>query len=445
MALPTKRFPRRRAILQLLRLFAVALATTTGLKATGPEQILFTYDADGQRVATESRFTASDTKSGGSTRTRFLIDPLAPGGFPQILARLDDHQHLVVALHGLGPIHESAAEVEAGTASRYWLSDGSGSVRGGFGIPSASPASFEQVSSYDAFGNPLEPATSSSYGFRGEWFEEQIGALDLRARNYSVSCGCFASMDSFEGVTERPSSQHKYGYAESDPVNRRDPSGHESIAGISVATSIGSSLHSLYNEGVSNTGFALTDTVQGVQAGLTADTIYQEYLFGSSLGYGVGVAFNRGAKVLSSLQFGRGAVRGASVSRRLFALLGKESYWRHAGGITAPAARAIAASHGFALEIGRFSRFENARNAVIIGRQDLVGDEINRIMLAEEIQHGLDRATSEASQAIKRGLDNIEFHVEVFHRIIDNYQRGYFPFLTGEDIQGLQAILNELK
>jgi hypothetical protein len=128
---------------------------------------------------------------------------------------------------------------------------------------------------------------------------------------------------------------------------------------------------------------------------------------------------------------------------RLRSLL--DDYWKHSGGISVDEARAIARACGFGFELGRVSRFENVRNAVIIAKVDLRDGKVNRILLAEEIQHGLDRATHEASKAIRRGLTNEQFHAELFQRILDGRGAGKFPFLTDEDLTALRSLIEQLK
>jgi hypothetical protein len=135
-------------------------------------------------------------------------------------------------------------------------------------------------------------------------------------------------------------------------------------------------------------------------------------------------------------------VAAESVSGRLKSVLG--DYWKYGTGVSVNEAKALAQAEGFALELGRASRFENARNAVVIGKADVQGGMVNRIMLAEEIQHGLDRATSAASQAAKRGLTNEQFHAELFQRIITGYGEGRFKFLTGEDLKALEKLSSDL-
>jgi len=120
-----------------------------------------------------------------------------------------------------------------------------------------------------------------------------------------------------------------------------------------------------------------------------------------------------------------------------------EDYWQYSGGITIDEAKVVARAHGFALEIGRVSRFDNARG-VVIARADLQGDLLNKLLLAEEIQHGLDRARAEASQALLRGLSLEEFHAELFERILLGREQGRFRFLTDNDAQAIKALIQRL-
>jgi hypothetical protein len=130
-----------------------------------------------------------------------------------------------------------------------------------------------------------------------------------------------------------------------------------------------------------------------------------------------------------------------------------EDYWSFGRGVGVDDAAALAKAEGFGFEIGRVSRFENARSAVIIGKDKLRNGQVNVIELAEEIQHGLDRATNEAGRFIRRhaksGLTpdrvNQLFHVEHFKRIIKNWEDGKFKFLSADDIAGIKKIIEELR
>lgn len=423
-----------------MRWMAAALLLSLGwvLSSTGDELARFRHDVDGNCVGWET----SDI--GG---VRLLIDPAAPGGFSQVIAAVGPGGQARSWLHALGPVAEIDLPGVVGPEVRYLLRDGQGSFRWN------EPYGEEGVTTYDAFGveipDPIRKRVAvnglPSIGYRGELSEPGLGTVSLRARRYVPNQGRFPVMDSFEGTPEIPSSLHKYAYAAADPINRLDPSGHETLLSVSLASAIGTSLHSMYDEAVSTVGFALIDTVRGVEAGLTADEIYHDYLVNTAISLGAGLALSKGSAAVRMFRPGRLRMAGESVSRRLYSLLGRGAYWEQAGGISVDLARETAASHGFGLELGRWSRFENARNAVVISRQDLLQGEVNRILLAEEIQHGLDRATSEASRAIQRGLDNTQFHIEVFERIVKNYEAGQFPFLTLEDIRGLKVIIDGLK
>lgn len=120
-------------------------------------------------------------------------------------------------------------------------------------------------------------------------------------------------------------------------------------------------------------------------------------------------------------------------------------YWKISGGISLDEAKAWVFKEGFRFEVGRQSRFENARNAVIIAKSDLKNKQVNRIELAEEIQHGLDRPTHEASKAIRRGLTNEQFHAELFGRILENHAKGRLQFLKISDLSALRKIIEVLK
>jgi hypothetical protein len=140
-----------------------------------------------------------------------------------------------------------------------------------------------------------------------------------------------------------------------------------------------------------------------------------------------------------------GAVRGASTPA-LRTLEGTRYWELSPGGMTREAARDASQAAGFGFDAaGRVTRFNNARNAVIIGKDMLRNGNVNRLVLAEEIQHGLDRATNAASDAVRRGISNERFHSEVFQRIVTAYEQGRgFAFLTPEDIAAFRNLIREL-
>ena len=96
-----------------------------------------------------------------------------------------------------------------------------------------------------------------------------IAPLDSFARYYNPSTGRFMTMDSFEGEPTNPLSLHKYTFAENDPVNKTDPTGHEALVGLSLSMSLGQGLHSQYDNGVTTVGNSIKNTVFGVMAGVS--------------------------------------------------------------------------------------------------------------------------------------------------------------------------------
>jgi RHS repeat-associated protein len=100
---------------------------------------------------------------------------------------------------------------------------------------------------YDAFGNLIHSTgtTPNNYLFAGEQFDPDLGLYYNRARYLNVSTGRFWTMDTFYGDSEAPLSLHKYLYAKADPISRRDPSGHESIAELDISSAISETLDTI--------------------------------------------------------------------------------------------------------------------------------------------------------------------------------------------------------
>jgi RHS repeat-associated protein len=70
---------------------------------------------------------------------------------------------------------------------------------------------------FDPYGSPVETG-GDPYGFTGEWWEDDVALLHLRARWYAPGVGVFLSRDPVEG--EPP-----YAYVRGNPVNLTDPGG----------------------------------------------------------------------------------------------------------------------------------------------------------------------------------------------------------------------------
>jgi YD repeat-containing protein len=107
----------------------------------------------------------------GTTTTHFALDVM---GLPEVIYTSEGNTYL----HLPGVI---VAESSTGE-TRYLLSDGLGSIR------QAVDENGEVVaySEFGPYGNPVQQSTvigqPSPYGFTGEWWQEEVGLLHLRAR-----------------------------------------------------------------------------------------------------------------------------------------------------------------------------------------------------------------------------------------------------------------------
>ncbi|MCP4823833.1 MAG: hypothetical protein GY892_06910, partial [Shimia sp.] len=107
----------------------------------------------------------------GVTTTHFALDIAA--GLPEVIYTSEGNAYL--HLPGLIIAESSPGE------TRYLLSDGLGSVRQAV----AETGSVVAYNELDPYGNPVQNG-SSPYGYTGEWWQDEVGLLHLRARWYSA-------------------------------------------------------------------------------------------------------------------------------------------------------------------------------------------------------------------------------------------------------------------
>ena len=108
------------------------------------------------------------------------------------------------------------------------------------------------------------------FQFTGEYVDEVTGFTYLRARHLDNVNGRFISTDPFEGSLESPISQHRFQYANNNPLAFTDPSGQVSLTetltvlgGISTLAAIGLGVFSV------TTGFSNAVKFEGTSASLT--------------------------------------------------------------------------------------------------------------------------------------------------------------------------------
>jgi len=127
-----------------------------------------------------------------------------------------------------------------------------------------------------------------------------------------VVLGDGISQDSVEGDQANVLARNAFIFVAANPINATDPSGHDLLVDISIASSIGAGLDSFYNGGVVTAGNALQKTLIGVQNGETANAILGGYLQDVAVGVGIGVAIGAAADIAGDLVFG-GNVEGEVV------------------------------------------------------------------------------------------------------------------------------------
>ena len=227
--------------------------------------VTIVYDGDGNRVS----------KTVGGVATTYLVDDLNPTGFPQVVDELTGSAVTRQYTYGLQRISQNQEISSTWTPSFYGY-DGGGSVRQLTNASGAVTDSYE----YDAYGNLLNSTgtTPNAYMYRGEAYDSDLGLYYLRARWMNPLTGRFLSRDPGKSRTAAPDAartdqnsdanqevsfylfggpgstpvssstqgcsslgdddirvpqaQHKYNYANGDPINLVDPSGRD--AGIEV-------------------------------------------------------------------------------------------------------------------------------------------------------------------------------------------------------------------
>ena len=179
------------------------------------QQILITYDGDGNRVS----------KSANGTTNYYLVDDRNPSGYSQVLEEwASTGTPALSRVYNYGLALISQRQVSSGTIS-YYGTDGHGSTR----FLTDTNGTVTDAYTFDAYGLAIPSAgygsTPNNYLYCGQQFDSDLGFYYLRARYYKPDTGRFWTMDTYDGTSEDPLSLHKYLYCQGDPINGIDPDG----------------------------------------------------------------------------------------------------------------------------------------------------------------------------------------------------------------------------
>ncbi|WP_404828177.1 RHS repeat-associated core domain-containing protein [Fluctibacter corallii] len=96
------------------------------------------------------------------------------------------------------------------------------------------------VKSGRSFGTLLNQtgSTDNDYLFTSEQYDSELDSYYLRARYYNQGVGRFTQMDTWMGRLTNPITLNKYIYADAEPSNKFDPTGHFSMASTMRAVDI---------------------------------------------------------------------------------------------------------------------------------------------------------------------------------------------------------------
>ncbi|HSR54183.1 MAG TPA: RHS repeat-associated core domain-containing protein [Acidobacteriota bacterium] len=222
----------------------------------------FEYDHEGIR---QSRTINGDL-------TRFLTDPNRP--FAQVLEELDAAGlPRSFYTHGLDLISQDRPGPASPTS--YYHADPLGSTRA---LTDSLGTATDQYA-YEAFGtlDTQSGTTPNPYLFTGEQLDPALNHYYLRARYYSTAQARFTSQDPFQGLITAPTSLHRYLYANADPANAIDPSGHLTLIDVQFANMLQNQLAGIQLD-ILNTGLPTifdpdsADFQFGVTVGTTATT-----------------------------------------------------------------------------------------------------------------------------------------------------------------------------
>jgi len=192
-------------------------------QATAQSVATYGYDGVGNRIA----------KTVNGQRTTFLVD--ANQSFAHVLEETAGTGERTVYTRGLELVSQSSS---LGTS--YLYPDHLGSTR----LLANAQGNTTATIVYEAFGQIVQQtgAPNTRFRFAGEYIDPETGLSYNRIRYLDLATGRFLSLDPSSGNAIEPTTLNKYLYAGANPLDGRDPSGAETLGGLSAAMDMGATL-----------------------------------------------------------------------------------------------------------------------------------------------------------------------------------------------------------
>ena len=242
----------------------------------------YEYDFAGNRIAEEA----------DGQRVRFLVD--SNRSYAQVLEEVSD----VGVVTASYVYDDELLSQFSGGNNHFYLTDGHSGVRV---IQDAAEQIISEYS-YDAFGRKLSATEgiANPYQYRSERMDGAAGQYYLRARVYDQNTGRFLTTDPQPGKLDTPLTQHRYLYANANPILYFDPSGAYTVAEVTVALGIVGVVAAISQQvmGVYKAGFTRDVTWEGPNIFLSGDINGGVGKFGGDegifgVGFDLGVTFQK--------------------------------------------------------------------------------------------------------------------------------------------------------
>ncbi len=180
---------------------------------TPTEDATFTYDEAGNLVK----------QVVGGQVTTYLVD--TQGGLSQVLVEKDGSGNVQATNVVSGA---RILSMTRGGATSYFVYDGELQIRALIN----NQAQVTDTYVYDSFGSLIAKTgtTVNPMVFTGDLFNPLSGLYNMRARWYDPKTGRFLTADTAPGSSQNPISLNHYAYADQNPANMTDPSGHDAAS-----------------------------------------------------------------------------------------------------------------------------------------------------------------------------------------------------------------------